>query len=218
MKGNNACQKEQHSEWEIAVFCIVALGVLLTFNILIFRNSRDSLLKLQEDNMLATAKTVANSLQNFYDREMEELTLYFNEELEDSEIRSYCEGQDTISYVALLDKGGKLKYSYGKDYDPYVEKELEEYLEYDRKEGKSHQGRLLPAVLTEKNHYTQFLVSPAGTTGMDGWAIAAIEMDYVYAKICKTGPDWGEWLFYGKTAGWNHSDASKPEPDRTGCG
>ena len=56
MKGNNACQKEQHSEWEIAVFCIVALGVLLTFNILIFRNSRDSLLKLQEDNMLATAK------------------------------------------------------------------------------------------------------------------------------------------------------------------
>ena len=185
MKGNNACQKEQHSEWEIAVFCIVALGVLLTFNILIFRNSRDSLLKLQEDNMLATAKTVANSLQNFYDREMEELTLYFNEELEDSEIRSYCEGQDTISYVALLDKGGKLKYSYGKDYDPYVEKELEEYLEYDRKEGKSHQGRLLPAVLTEKNHYTQFLVSPAGTTGMDGWAIAAIEMDYVYAKIVK---------------------------------
>ena len=127
MKGNNACQKEQHSEWEIAVFCIVALGVLLTFNILIFRNSRDSLLKLQEDNMLATAKTVANSLQNFYDREMEELTLYFNEELEDSEIRSYCEGQDTISYVALLDEGGKLKYSYGKDYDPYVEKELEEY-------------------------------------------------------------------------------------------
>lgn len=142
MKGNNACQKEQHSEWKIAVFCIVALGVLLTFNILIFRNSRDSLLKLQEDNMLATAKTVANSLQNFYDREMEELTLYFNEE-------------------------------------------LEEYLEYDRKEGKSHQGRLLPAVLTEKNHYTQFLVSPAGTTGMDGWAIAAIEMDYVYAKIVK---------------------------------
>ena len=69
MKGNNACQKEQHSEWEIAVFCIVALGVLLTFNILIFRNSRDSLLKLQEDNMLATAKTVANSLHNFYDRE-----------------------------------------------------------------------------------------------------------------------------------------------------
>lgn len=137
MKGNNACQKEQHSEWEIAVFCIVALGVLLTFNILIFRNSRDSLLKLQEDNMLATAKTVANSLQNFYDREMEELTLYFNEELEDSEIRSYCEGQDTISYVALLDEGGKLKYSYGKDYDPYVEKELEEYLEYDRKEEKA---------------------------------------------------------------------------------
>ena len=83
MKGNNACQKEQHSEWKIAVFCIVALGVLLTFNILIFRNSRDSLLKLQEDNMLATAKTVANSLQNFYDREMEELTLYFNEELEE---------------------------------------------------------------------------------------------------------------------------------------
>lgn len=120
-----------------AVFCIVALGVLLTFNILIFRNSRDSLLKLQEDNMLATAKTVANSLQNFYDREMEELTLYFNEELEDSEIRSYCEGQDTISYVALLDEGGKLKYSYGKDYDPYVEKELEEYLEYDRKEEKA---------------------------------------------------------------------------------
>ena len=125
MKGNNACQKEQHSEWEIAVFCIVALGVLLTFNILIFRNSRDSLLKLQEDNMLATAKTVANSLQNFYDREMEELTLYFNEELEEAEIRSYGESQDTISYVALLDKDGKLKYSYGKNYDSYVKKELE---------------------------------------------------------------------------------------------
>lgn len=185
MEENNNWWKERHSEWEIAVFCIVALGVLLTFNILIFRNSRDSLLKLQEDNMLATAKTVANSLQNFYDRELEELTLYFNEELEDSEIRSYCESQDAISYVALLDKGGKLKYSCGKDYDPYVEKELEEYLEYDRKEGKSHQGRLLPAVLTEKNHYTQFLVSPAGTTGMDGWAIAAIEMEYVYAKIVK---------------------------------
>ena len=93
MEENNTWWKEQHSEWEIAVFCIVALGVLLTFNILIFRNSRDSLLKLQEDNMLATAKTVANSLHNFYDREMEELTLYFNEELEDSEIRSYCVGR-----------------------------------------------------------------------------------------------------------------------------
>ena len=81
MEENNNCWKERHSEWEIAVFCIVALGVLLTFNILIFRNSRDSLLKLQEDNMLATAKTVANSLQNFYDRELEELTLYFNEEI-----------------------------------------------------------------------------------------------------------------------------------------
>ena len=135
--------------------------------------------------MLATAKTVANSLQNFYDRELEELTLYFNEELEDSEIRSYCERQDTVSYVALLDKEGKLKYSYGKDYDSYVEKELEEYLEYGRKEGKNSRARLLPAVLTEKNHYTQFLVSPAGITGMDGWAIAAIEMDYVYAKIVK---------------------------------
>ena len=157
MEENNNCWKERHSEWEIAVFCIVALGVLLTFNILIFRNSRDSLLKLQEDNMLATAKTVANSLQNFYDRELEELTLYFNEELEDSEIRSYCERQDTVSYVALLDKEGKLKYSYGKDYDSYVEKELEEYLEYGRKEGKNSRARLLPAVLTEKNHYTQFL-------------------------------------------------------------
>lgn len=53
-------------------------------------------------------------------------------------------------------RAGKLKYSYGKDYDPYVEKELEEYLEYDRKEGKSHQGRLLPAVLTEKNIIPSF--------------------------------------------------------------
>ena len=185
MEENNTWKKEQHSEWEIAMFCIVALGLLLTFNILIFRNSRDSLLKLQEDNMLATAKTVAHSLQNFYDRELEELTLYFNEELEEAEIRSYGESQDTISYVALLDKDGKLKYSYGKNYDSYVKKELEEYLEYNGKEGKSHRARLLPAVLTEKNHYTQFLISPAGATGMDGWAIAAIEMDYVYAKIVK---------------------------------
>ena len=146
MEENNTWKKEQHSEWEIAVFCIVALGLLLTFNILIFRNSRDSLLKLQEDNMLATAKTVANSLQNFYDRELEELTLYFNEELEEAEIRSYGESQDTISYVALLDKDGKLKYSYGKNYDSYVKKELEEYLEYNGKEGKSPRARLLPAV------------------------------------------------------------------------
>ena len=124
MEENNTWKKEQHSEWEIAMFCIVALGLLLTFNVLIFRNSRDSLLKLQEDNMLATAKTVANSLQNFYDRELEELTLYFNEELEEAEIRSYGESQDTISYVALLDKDGKLKYSYGKNYDSYVKKEL----------------------------------------------------------------------------------------------
>lgn len=36
MEENNNWWKERHSEWEIAVFCIVALGVLLTFNILIF--------------------------------------------------------------------------------------------------------------------------------------------------------------------------------------
>ncbi len=178
-------KKEQHSEWGIAAFCIVALGLLLTFNILIFRNSRDSILKLQEDNMLATAKTVANSLQNFYDRELEELTLAFKDGAGESWVKDYCQDQDTISYVAVLDAEGKRQYSYGIDYDSYIEEELAAYLAYGAEADGSYRARLLPAVLTKKNHFTQFLVGPAKVGGENGWVIAAIEMDLVYSRIVK---------------------------------
>lgn len=178
-------QKERHSEWVIAVFCIAVLGILLLFNVLIFRNSRDSLLKLQEENMLATAKTVANSLQNFYDRELEELTLYFNEDAEKERIERYCEDQDTISYVAVLNQQGQIWFSYGTDYDSYMEAEFSDYWVYEKEGDGTYHARLLPAVLTGKNHYTQFLVSPAAIEGERGWVVAAIEMDLVYERIVK---------------------------------
>lgn len=180
-----------HSEWGVAAFCMVALFLLLSFNILIFHNFRDGLLKVQEDNMLATAKTVANSLKNFYDRELEELEVYFQGTNGEDRAQLYCKEQEAISYVAVLDQDWNKQVSYGRDYDAYLKQEAALYRLYEAKgvkkteHAKSAKARLLPAVLTAKNHYTQFLVAPAKVGQEQGWVIAAIEMETVYEKIVK---------------------------------
>ncbi len=171
----------------MAAFCTMALFLLLSFNILIFHNFREGLLKLQEDNMLATAKTVANSLDNFYDRELEELEVFFGEDAGEDRARQYCENQDTISYVAVFDQNWEKQVSFGMAYDSYLKREAAVYRLYEA-ENRNRTGasaRLLPAVLTAPNHYTQFLAAPARVGGEAGWVVAAIEMETVYEKIVR---------------------------------
>lgn len=171
--------KKRRLEWMTAAVSLVVIGVLLMGNFLIFRNFRDSLIEVQESNLTATAATVANSLQDFYEAELTGLSLYFREDFSEEKVTVYYEEQTEVSFVAILEEDGQVTFYCGTDYQDRMEDVFAEYQEYNEAAGEIC-ARLLPAVLTEDNHYTQFLLTPAG----DGsWAVAAIEMETVYEQI-----------------------------------
>lgn len=176
-------KREQADHW-LLIIGGLTIAVLFLSSIMIFRNFQSNLLKLQEDHMLTTARSVANNLKHYYDGELENFNLYFTGQADRNQAERYCRNQREISSVSVLSETGTVLWSTGVDYSRFLGQVLESYREYSR-EDEIVGAHLIPPVLTSEHHFTQFLVRPVMFEGKPVWIAASMEMESIYEMIVK---------------------------------
>ena len=162
---------------------IAIIGLMLFFNVAIFRTYQNNLLTLQEDHMITTAKAVANGLRNYYEEGLIHFEMYFDHGEADEEaeplIAAFCEQQKGVSSTAVVGKHGEVIRQHGIGYEDYYPDVISEYRAYGQSE-----AVLLPPVLTGERHYTQFMVKAIGEQESPSrYVIAAIETEWIYQLI-----------------------------------
>lgn len=162
------------------------LALLLTMNFWIFKSYREHVIQMTQDNLMVTAKSTANSLNLFYKEKLEEFSLFIPgaaEKADDIYLKSYIElNRDYISSIELLNENKEVLSFSGISYENEAKEAVNKALLY----GDFTQGKavLLEPVLTEPDHFTQFMVSEVKTgDGRFFYAVAAINTGEVYKKI-----------------------------------
>lgn len=162
------------------------LALLLTMNFWIFKSYREHVIQMTQDNLMVTAKSTANSLNLFYKEKLEEFSLFIPgaaEKADDIYLKSYIElNRDYISSIELLNENKEILSFSGISYEKEAKEAVNKALLY----GDFTQGKavLLEPVLTEPDHFTQFMVSEVKTgDGRFFYAVAAINTGEVYKKI-----------------------------------
>ncbi len=171
--------KKRRSELKIIGIAAAAIVVLLLCNLLIFRNFRNHLLAQQEDHLVTTAKAVGNSLQNYYDGQLDSFDLLFQTETDLDRARGYLNRYPAVSSLNVVESDGSISWCQGAEYAGLSNWISEPCANWEGGAG------LLPPFLVGEGHFVQFLVKPLSMADRQAWLVAVIETERVYEQIVR---------------------------------
>lgn len=167
------------TEWFILITFAGVLALMMAFYLWILSDYTDNLLSLQENHLLATAKTVANSLSQHYSSELENFSLFFQEHTTSERLEQYVQGYPDVVTVAVLDSQGKVLDQAGEDYSRVLERQISQLGE------QADAARLLPPVQWRSGRFLQVMVKSILWEGELCWVCAGIDTEAVYQSIAQ---------------------------------
>lgn len=173
--------KKHGARTELFILIVFAavLALMMAFHLWILSDYTENLLSLQENHLLATAKTVANSLQQHYSSELENFNLYFQGTTDAQQLSQYVAGYSDVVTAAVLDDQGNLLCLEGQDHTQTMAQLLSQL------DPTQTDARLLPPVQWESGYFLQVMVKPIQWEGTAGWVCAGIDTEEVYQSIAQ---------------------------------
>ena len=162
----------------IGIFLILCI---LTANIAIFKGYEAEIIRLQQDNLLTIAQTVAGRLESAYESCRSHFEIYFHaaDTLEDAE-RYLAAQKDGISALYIVNAQGEIQSRMGEDYDEWIP----ELLRRDPL-AEIQEARWLSPLLHGENCFIQTLAGRTTLDGELGYILAVVEMAAMYQQIVK---------------------------------
>lgn len=172
--------EKRHYDKIIIGVSIAAVAFMLIFNIFIFKNYQSNLISMQENHMMTTAKAVANNLENYYNGELNNFSVYFEGDMDAEKALRFFHEQPEISSICVIGGDGTRLLYEGNEYGMFLDQAYTAY----REKGED-KAALLSPVLTSERHYTQFMAAKTRWEGADACVIASMEMESIYNLIVR---------------------------------
>ena len=175
-------RKRTISDWKrilSAVICVLLVFCVLTANVAIFRGYEAEITRLQQDNLLTIAKTVASSLESAYESCRSHFEIFFDAADTQEDVAHYFQAQtDGICAVYLVNERGDISHRMGKDYDDLMPDV------FQRDDLSAIQAaKWLSPLLIQDNRFIQMLAGRTTIDGVPGYVLAVVEMDAIYRAI-----------------------------------
>ncbi len=155
--------------------------VILYFSLFFYHNYRQELIEVEQNQLLAMARTVGKSLVNYMNQELESIDLYFSEldtcgSSNDRELcraaEAFMEKNDGLyDAMACYDSGGTLVFHQG-------------FLDFDYREASGGKEAMICGKKLSANGWYQVFISRRfGWNGEEYVVICAMNLDQIYQQI-----------------------------------
>ena len=167
------------SRLSVVLIGFLIILTVLTANIIIFKNYEEVITRLQQENLLTIAKTVAGSLEAYYENCRVHFATYFDAiDSPDETAHYFGAQQDGICAIYILSGQREIVRHFGEDYDVLLP------VAFKAAEGLgAAEATWLPPLIANDNSFVQILYKQVALNDVSHYVLAFLEMETVYKRI-----------------------------------